>query len=102
MGSVNNLIMLHVRAPWTIKKIWTKLNSIENSFGETNPSECWVSVESSPKTRYKIDRPILMCKNTFNVECLALVLPVPLEADQSRKVLIRFTGWMMQQTARCL
>ena len=61
-----------------------------------------LSVECSPKTRYKIDRPILMCKNTFNVVCLALVLAVPLELDQSRKVVIRFTGGMMQQTGRCL
>ena len=60
-----------------------------------------LSVECSPKTRYKIDRPILMCRNTFNVVCLALVRAVPLELDQSRKVVIRFTG-MMQQTERCL
>ena len=52
-----------------------------------------LSVECSPKTRYKIDRPILMWRNTFNVVCLALVLAVPLELDHCRKVVIRFTGW---------
>ena len=61
-------------------------------------------VECSAKRRYKIDRPILMCSNTFNVVCLALVPGAPLDwtgLDTNRKMLISFTGWCSDKV-RCL